>query len=91
MVKPPRKYTLEEKAAYDQARLEREASQHDLNQNQLKQEGITQYEDSRGKKNRKRKHNNDDELSVVSATDRPKELQGHNEFDGAPPWATPKR
>ena len=50
MVKPPRKYTLEEKAAYNQARLEREASQHDLNQNRLKQEGITQYKDNCGKK-----------------------------------------
>ena len=33
MVKPPRKYTPEEKAANDQAIVEKEASQHDLNQN----------------------------------------------------------
>ena len=46
MVKPPRKYTLEEKAAYNQARVEREASQHDLNQNRMKQEGISWFEDS---------------------------------------------
>ena len=75
----------------DQARLEREASQHDLNQNLLKQEGIYLYKDSRGKRERKRKHNNNDDLSVVLATDRPKELQGHNKFDTAPHWETPKR
>ena len=89
MAKPPRKHTVEERAAYnnDQARLDREASLVDQNRKQLKQEGISRLAES----NRKRKcTNNDDDLSVVSATDRPKELQGHNAFDTAPHWETPK-
>ena len=87
MVKPPRKFTPEEIAANDQARVEREVVERGL-----KQEGISRFEASRNRGS-KRKNNDtdDDEISVISASDRPKELQGHNEFDGAPHWATPKR
>ena len=73
MVKPPRKFTPEEIAANDQAIVERE----------LKQEGISRFEASQNR-GLKRKHNDNDDLSVVSANDCPKELQGHNEFDTAP-------
>ena len=43
MVKPAKKYTVEERSAYanNQARLEREASLVDQNRKQLKQEGIS--------------------------------------------------
>ena len=90
MVKPHRKFTPEEKAANDQAIVEREASQHDLNQNRLKQEGISQFENSRNCGSKRKYQTDNDEISVISATDHPKELQGHNEFDGVPHWATPK-
>ena len=90
MVKPARKHTVEERAAYDidQARLDREASLVDQNRKQLKQEGISWLAES----NRKRKFtNNDDDLSVVSASKRPKELKGHNKFETAKHWRTPTR
>ena len=90
MVKPPRKYTPEEKAANNQAIVEREASQHDLNQNRLKQEGISQFKDVQNCGTKRKNRTNNDEISVISTTDRPKELQGYNECDGAPHWATPK-
>ena len=87
MVKPARKYTVEERAAYmnDQARLDRGASLVDQNQKQLKREGISRLEAR--KRNRT---NDDDDISVLSATDRPKELQGHTEFDGSPHWQARK-
>ena len=86
MVEPHRKFTPEEIAANDQARVEREVVERGL-----KQEGISRVEASRNRGS-KRKNNDtdDDEISVISASDRPKELQGHNEFDGAPHWDTPK-
>ena len=82
MVEPHRKFTPEEIAANAQATVERE----------LKQEGISQFE-ARRNRGSERNHtdNDDDEISVVSATTRPKELQGHNAFDEAKHWATPKR
>ena len=89
MTKPPRKHTVKERGDYDnnQAKLDREASLVNHNAKQLKQEGISRLAES----NRKRKcTNNDDDLSVVSTTDRPKELQGHNAFATAPHWETPK-
>ena len=75
MAKSPRKHTVEERACYNNnpARLEREASLVDHNQKQLKQEGLSRLAESN--RNRKRKFtNNDDDLSVVLATDRPKQL-----------------
>ena len=83
MVKPARKHTVEERSAYDndQGRLDREASLVDQNQKQLKREGISRHEETQRKRNCT---NDDDEISVTLATDRSKELQGHNEFDGAP-------
>ena len=90
IVKPPRKYTPEEKAAYDQARVEKEASQHDLNRIWLKQEGISRFEDSRNCGTR-RNWTDNDEISVVSASKRPKELKGHNKFETAKYWDTPTR
>ena len=82
MVESHRKFTPEEIAANAQATAERE----------LKQEGISQFE-ARRNRGSKRNHtdNDDDEISVVSASNRPKELQGHNEFEEATHWATPKR
>ena len=55
---------------------------------QLKREGIARLAEL----NRKRKcTNNDDDLSVVSASKRPKELKGHNKFETAKHWRTPTR
>ena len=86
MVEPHRKFTPEEIAANNQATVERE-----IVERELKQEGISRIGASRNRGlNRKNKDTND-EISVISASDRPKEIQGHNEFDGAPRWATPKR
>ena len=78
-MKPPRKFTPEEKAANNQAILERE----------LKQEEISWFKVSRNRGSKRKNRTDNDEISVISVTDRPKELQGHNEFDGAPHWATP--
>ena len=78
MVEPHRKFTPEEIAANNQATVER-----DIVERELKQEGISRIEASRNCGS-KRKHNDNDDLSVVSANDRPKELQGHNAFDTAP-------
>ena len=88
MAKPPRKHTVEERAAYmnDTARLEREASLVDQNQKQLKQEALSQFEDTKRKRT-----NNDDDLSVVSASKRPNVLKEHNKFEIAKYWATPTR
>ena len=43
MAQPSKKQSVEERAVYlqDPARLDDEASQHDLNQKRLKQEGIS--------------------------------------------------
>ena len=79
MVKPPRKFTTGEKAANNQAVLERE----------LKQEGISWFKNSRNRGSKRKNRTDTDEISVISVTDRPKELQGHNAFDTAPHWATP--
>ena len=84
MVKPPRKFTPEEVAANDQARVEREVVERGL-----KQEGISRVEASRNRGAKRKNRTDTDEISVISASVRPKELQGHNEFDGAPHWATP--
>ena len=88
MAKPPRKHTVEEKAIYlnNPARLEKETSLVDKNQKQLKQEALSWYEETKRKRT-----DNDDELSVVSSTERPKELKGHNKFETAKYWATPTR
>ena len=74
MVKPPRKFTPEEKASNNQAIVERE----------LKQEGISRFEVSRNRGSKRKNRTDNDEISVISATDRPKELLGHNAFDTAP-------
>ena len=88
MAKPPRKHTVEKRAAYmnDPARLEREASLVDQNQKQLKREALSQFEETKRKRT-----NDDDDLSVVSASKRPKALKGHNKFETAKHWATPTR
>ena len=85
MVDPPRKFTPEEIAANNQATVER-----DIVERELKQEGISRIEASRNRGS-KRKNNNtdDDEISIISVSERPKELQGHNAFDTAPYWTTP--
>ena len=80
MADPPRKFTPEEIAANNQATVER-----DIVERELKQEGISRIEASRNRGS-KRKNNNtdDDEISIISVSRRPKELQGHNAFDTAP-------
>ena len=90
MLQPSKKQSVEERAVYlrDPARLGDLASQHDLNQKRLKQERISRFKDSRNH-GLKRSNDNDDELSVVSAAKRPKELQGHNGFETAKHWNTP--
>ena len=90
MVKPPRKHTVEERTAYmtNPARLEREASLVDHNQKQLEWEALPWFAES----NRKRKPtNDDDDLSVVSASKRPNALKGHNKFETAKHWDIPTR
>ena len=79
MVEPHRKFTPEEIAANAQATAERE----------LKQEGISQFEARRNRGSERNRRNDNDEISVVSASKRPKALQGHNKFDEAPHWKTP--
>ena len=60
-------------------------------QKRLKQEEISWYEDSPNYSTKRNYNNNDDELSVVvSAAKLPKTIQGHNMFDIAPHWTTPK-
>ena len=90
MSKPLKKQSVEERAVYlrDTARLGNLASQHDLNQKRLKQEGISWFEDSQNR-GTKRNWTNNDEISVVSASKRPKALKGHNKFDTAKHWRTP--
>ena len=90
MATPPKKQSVDERATYlkDPARLGKQALLADLNQRRLKQEQISLYKDSREKQ--KRKHNNNDDLSVVSAADHPKELQGRNNFDTSTFWTIPK-
>ena len=86
MVQPPRKHSIEERATYlnDPARLEKEASLVDQNQQQLKRETISWFEETKRKRT-----DNDDELSVVSATKRPKEHEGLNNFERSSHWNTP--
>ena len=84
MVKPHRKFTPEEIAANNQATVERE-----IVERELKQEGISWFEASRNRKLKSKNQTDPDEISVISVTERPKELQGHNAFDTAPHWATP--
>ena len=90
MLQPSKKQCVEERAVYlqDPARLVDLASQRDHNQRRLKQEGISHFEDSR-KRRPKRNRNNNDEISVVSASKRPKALRGHNKFDDTKHWRTP--
>ena len=52
-----------------------------------KQEGISWYEDSQ-KRRTKRNRKDNDEISVVSASKRPKALRGHNKFNDAKHWRT---
>ena len=60
----------------------------DHNQKQLKQEALSRFEETKRKRKRT---NNDDDLSVVSASKRPNALKGHNKFETAKHWATPTR
>ena len=60
MVEPHRKFTPEEIAANAQATAERE----------LKQEGISQFEAHRNRGSERNRRNDDDEISVVSASKR---------------------
>ena len=87
MVQPPRKYSVEERAVYlkDPAKLEKEVSLAEQNQKQLKQEAISQFKET--KRNRT---DNNDELSIASATKRLKELKGHNNFETSSHWNTTK-
>ena len=94
MSQPSRKHSVEERAAFlwDPARLVDSSSQHDHKQRRLKQEGISRYEDSRKHQRRTKRNGTDnDEISVVSASKRPKALKGHNKFDNTPHWRTPTR
>ena len=86
MVQPPRKHSVEERATYlnDPARLEKEVSLVDQNQKQLKQKAISWFKETKRKRT-----DNDDELSVVSATKYLKELKGHNNFETSLHWNTP--
>ena len=89
MATPPKKLSVEDRAAYlkDQARLAEEAILMDSNQRRLKQEGISCLEETRNSRwKRKRK---DDEVSVVTASKRPKAIQGHNNFETSSHWNTP--
>jgi len=88
MAKPQRKHSVEERAAYPNnlVRLEKEAPLVDQNQKHLKLEAISWFEETKRKRT-----DNDDELSVVSVTKRPKELKGHNNFETAPHLATSTR
>ena len=81
MVRPARKFTPEEIAANAQATAERE----------LKQEGISKFEAQRNRGSKRNRRNDNDEISVVSASKRPKALQGHNKFDEASYWRSPTR
>ena len=85
MVQPPRKHSVEERAAYlnDPARLEKEASLVEQNQKQLKQEAIAWSKETKRKRT-------DNELSVVLATKRPKEFKGHDNFETSSYWNTSK-
>ena len=49
MAKTPRKYTVEERAAYmtDPAKLEKEASLVDQNQKQLEREALSRFEETK--------------------------------------------
>ena len=84
MVEPHRKFTPEEIAANNQATVER-----DIVERELKQEGISRIEASQNCGSKRKHNDNDDEISVISVSQRPKELQGHNAFDTAPHWTTP--
>ena len=84
MVDPPRKFTPEEIAANNQATVER-----DIVERELKQEGISWFKASRNRGSKRKNQTDTDEISVISVTERPKELQGHYAFDTAPHWATP--
>ena len=84
MVDLPRKSTPEEIAANNQATVERE-----IVERELKQEGISWIEASQNRGLNRKHTDNDDEISVISVSERPKELQGHNAFDTAPHWTTP--
>ena len=86
MVPPTKKQSVDKRAAYltNLAKLEEQALLLDLYQKRLKQEGISLYKDSRNHSMKRKHNNNDDELSVVSATKRPKTIRGHNAFDTAP-------
>ena len=84
MVEPHRKFTPKEIAANNQATVER-----DIVERELKQEGISLIEASRNRGSKRKHNDNDDEISVISVSERPKKLQGHNAFDTAPHWTTP--
>ena len=88
MAKPPRKHSVEERAAYlnSPARHGKEVSLVNQNQKQLKLVVIFWFKETKRKRT-----DNDDELSVVTEIKRPTELKGHNNFETAPHWATPTR
>ena len=70
------------------ARLEREVSLVDQHQKLLKREVLSRFTELDRKKKRT---NDDDNLSVVLASKRPNALKGHNKFETAKHWATPTR
>ena len=90
MSQPSKKQSVEERDVYlrDAARLDDLASQHDVNQKRLKQEGISRFEETQNR-GAKRNQTDNDEISVVSVTRRPKALQGYNKFDDSKWWNTP--
>ena len=59
------------------------------NQKRLKQEGISYFKETRNHGS-KRSNDNDDKLSVVSASKRPKVIQGHNNLETLSIWNIPK-
>ena len=58
----------------DSARLEEQTLLFDLIQKWLKQEGISWYKDSQNHSTKRKRNNNDNELSVVSAAKHLKEI-----------------
>ena len=91
MATPPKKQSVEERTIdlKNPSRLDEQAILEEQNQKWLKQEGISGFEDRRNSGKPKRSNDNDDELSGVTPSKRPKELLGHNNFDTSTFWTMP--
>ena len=91
MAQSSKKQSVEERTAYlkDLARLDKQVTLVEQNQKRLKQERISCFKQT-GNHCLKRSNDNDDELSVVSASKRPKVIQGHSNFETSSHWNTSK-